>query len=43
MTLVEFKAALGQDEPPEAPPLIRALWHDARGDWTEASDCAGHR
>ena len=36
MTLEEFKATLSQGEPPGAAPLLRALWHDARGDWDGA-------
>lgn len=36
MTLEEFKATLSRDAQPDVAPLLRALWHDARGDWNEA-------
>ena len=36
MTLEEYKATLSARMPPEVVPLLRALWHDARGDWNEA-------
>jgi len=36
MTLDEFKATMSRGEPPDVAPLLRALWHDARGDWDEA-------
>ena len=36
MTLTEFTAARGRNELPDVPPLLRALWCDARGDWNEA-------
>ena len=36
MTLDEFRATLGSTAPPHFPPLLIALWHDARGDWDEA-------
>jgi hypothetical protein len=36
MTLDEFQATLAADRPPQVPPLLRALWHDARGNWDEA-------
>jgi hypothetical protein len=36
VTLDEFKATLTGDLPPETAPLLRALWHDARGDWDQA-------
>jgi len=35
MTLDEFTATL-QSAPPAVPPLLQALWHDARGDWEKA-------
>ena len=41
MTLDEFRASLTQDQPPEGlPPPLRALWHDARGDWDAAHGVA---
>jgi hypothetical protein len=37
MTLDEFKASVNDATPPVGlPPLLRALWHDARGDWDAA-------
>ena len=37
MTLDELRATLSDDAPPStAPEAVRALWHDARGDWDEA-------
>jgi hypothetical protein len=36
MTLNEFKATLSATAPPDVPPAVRALWHDARGDWHAA-------
>src|SRR5437660_10664394 len=40
MTLQEFKATLSSDRPPAVAPLLRALWHDARGEWDEAHKVA---
>src|SRR5215471_15066002 len=36
MTLDEFKRTLSTDAAPPLGPLVRALWHDARGDWEAA-------
>lgn len=37
MTLDALKATLTQPEPPDdLAPALRALWHDARGDWETA-------
>jgi hypothetical protein len=36
MTLEEFRASLSGTEPPPVAPALRALWHDARGDWDAA-------
>ena len=36
MTLAEFNATLSDARAPGVGPLLRALWHDARGDWDEA-------
>jgi len=36
MTLQQFRDSLGHDAPPLLPPLLRALWHDAKGDWDAA-------
>jgi len=41
MTLQEYRATLDGAEAPESlPPLLRALWWDARGDWTRAHEIA---
>jgi hypothetical protein len=36
MTPEEFRASVGGSVPPDVPPLLIALWHDARGDWPAA-------
>jgi hypothetical protein len=36
MTLAEYKATLSASIPPDISPLLRALWHDANGNWDEA-------
>jgi hypothetical protein len=37
MTLEELKSSLADTAPPAGlPPALRALWHDARGNWDEA-------
>ena len=37
MTFDELQASLSAPAPPAGlPALLRALWHDARGDWDEA-------
>jgi hypothetical protein len=36
VTVDEFKATLSSTTPPVVPPLLVALWHDARGDWESA-------
>lgn len=37
MTIQEFKSSLSSSHPPEsAPILLKALWHDAKGDWHTA-------
>lgn len=36
MTLDEFRQSLSRPSPPEMTPALRALWHDARGDWDAA-------
>ena len=36
MTFDEFRQTLGATSPPSVPPLLRALWHDAKGDWDQA-------
>lgn len=41
MTIEEFRATLDAGAPPaDPPPLLAALWHDARGDWTRAHEIA---
>src|SRR3977135_2086233 len=36
MTFDEFNETLSSATPPAVPPLLVALWHDARGDWEAA-------
>ena len=36
MTPDEFRQSLSAASPPPVPTLLRALWHDAKGDWDEA-------
>jgi hypothetical protein len=37
MTIEEFRATLGDAAPPgQVATALKALWHDARGDWDEA-------
>jgi hypothetical protein len=36
VTLDEFRVTLAAASPPPLPPLLRALWHDAKGEWDEA-------
>ena len=36
LTLDEFRQTLSAASPPLLSPLLRALWHDANGDWDEA-------
>jgi hypothetical protein len=37
MTLAEFRGLLSQPKPPAGlGALLKALWHDARGDWDRA-------
>ena len=39
MTFTEFEASLAQPAPPsDVDPLVRALWHERRGDWTPAHE-----
>jgi hypothetical protein len=41
MTLGEFRATLSAAAPPpDLPSLLRALWHDAKGDWNAAHHVA---
>jgi hypothetical protein len=44
MTIDEFRASLTQAQPPATvSPLLRALWHDANGQWEEAHNIAQSR
>jgi hypothetical protein len=37
MTLSDFRATLSETAPPDSlPAALRALWHDAKGDWDRA-------
>ena len=36
MTIEQFRRSLSGAQPPDLAPLLRALWHDARGDWERA-------
>ena len=36
MTAEQFAATVSSSAPPAVSPLLRALWHDARGDWDQA-------
>jgi len=40
MTIAEFRATLSGPRTPDLPPLLRALWHDAKGDWDAAHNLA---
>jgi hypothetical protein len=41
VTLADFKRTVSAGAPPEKiSPALRALWHDARGDWNAAHETA---
>ena len=40
MTLEEFRATLSAPTPPSVSKTLRALWHDARGEWDKAHEIA---
>jgi len=40
MTIEQFRRSLSGAQPPDLAPLLRALWHDARGDWERAHSIA---
>jgi len=40
MTLADFKATIAQSSPPDVGAPLRALWHDARGEWDAAHSVA---
>jgi len=40
MTIDEFRASVSAADPPAVSAALRALWHDARGDWNAAHTVA---
>jgi len=40
MTIEQFRRSLAGAQPPDLAPLLRALWHDASGDWERAHSIA---
>jgi hypothetical protein len=42
MSVAELQESIARDTAPPAgaSPAVQALWHDARGDWARAHDCA---
>jgi hypothetical protein len=41
MVFEEFRSSLSAPQPPQdAPPLLAALWWDAKGDWAKAHEIA---
>lgn len=42
MSVAELQESIARDAAPPAGAslAVQALWHDARGDWTRAHDCA---
>jgi hypothetical protein len=40
MTFNEFRATLEQTSPPKLPPVLVALWYDAKGNWDVAHETA---
>ena len=40
MTIDDFRASLSAADPPAVSAALRALWHDARGDWNAAHTVA---
>lgn len=40
MTLAELRSSLTSAQPPDLPDTLRALWHDAKGDWDAAHTIA---
>ena len=42
MSFAEFQRSVAREAAPPAgaSPALQALWHDARGDWTQAHTCA---
>jgi hypothetical protein len=41
MTLAQLRATLDQSSPPtNLPPLLAALWSEAKGDWNQAHEIA---
>lgn len=40
MTFHDFNLSLGEATPPQMPPLLTAMWWDAKGDWSRAHEIA---
>ncbi|HMD61254.1 MAG TPA: hypothetical protein VKG78_07465 [Opitutaceae bacterium] len=40
MSVDEFRKSASGGQPPSLHGALLALWHDARGDWTAAHECA---
>jgi hypothetical protein len=40
VTLIDFKKSLNNQTPPPVSTLLKALWHDAHGEWDKAHDLA---
>jgi hypothetical protein len=40
VTVIEFKKSLDNPFLPQVPALLKALWHDAHGEWDKAHDLA---
>jgi hypothetical protein len=40
MTFEELRISLTKESPPEADPLVVALWWDAKGNWSRAHEIA---
>jgi hypothetical protein len=40
VTLDDFRATLADGSAPAVTPLLKALWHDAKGDWDRAHQIA---
>ena len=43
LSLEAFRTLTGQPQPPALPPLLLALWHEARGNWEAAHAIAQQR
>jgi hypothetical protein len=40
MTFSEFKNSIASSTPPAVDPLLKAMWFDAKGNWSEAHNIA---